>query len=151
MHASGSGRVWKRILQGAEQSINITKEKQKEVEKVTHLSRLKAHRWSCMLRLHYRCVQQHCWPYTAIKAWAQANQEIKAKLERLTAAARAEEAKDASLAADVQQMRLEVAAKQACKHLLWHRPHVSTTASEEAGAEDSMVVAIGYQRRALAQ
>jgi uncharacterized protein (DUF3084 family) len=51
-----------------------------------------------------------------ITAAAQANQEIKAELERLTAAAQAEEAKDASLAADVQQMRLEVAAKQVRKH-----------------------------------
>lgn len=49
----------------------------------------------------------------SLSADAQANREIKAELERLTTAAQAEEAKDASMAADVQQMRMEVAAKQA--------------------------------------
>lgn len=46
-------------------------------------------------------------------SYAQANKAVKAQLEQLTEAARAEEVKEAGLAADVQQMRMEVAAKQA--------------------------------------
>lgn len=44
----------------------------------------------------------------------QANKGVKAELERLTEKARGAEAQEAGLAVDVQLMRMEVAAKQAC-------------------------------------